>query len=155
MEFSLLLIYQGTTYLHGTFWPKDSASPFLYLYYYIFNTRMDCLCSLLPETVVAEGQYWGQYQHLFKSEPGIPFVLVTLVSNCQCHTILNCVQEPERLMLIGVIYKLRNKQKRLSPLNMEAQRAIKKQPGTSPGQLVRDRARDISLDIVENCQRKS
>lgn len=58
-------------------------------------------------------------------------------------------------MLIGVIYKLRNKQKSLSPLNMEAQWAIKKQPETSPGQLVRTRAHNIPLDIVENCQRKA
>lgn len=58
-------------------------------------------------------------------------------------------------MLIGAIYKLRKKQKSLSPLNLEAQRAIKKQPGTSPGQLVRTRAHDSPLDIVENCQRKA
>lgn len=58
MEFSPLLIHHIFTW---DFLGKRPNFSFLYLYYYIFNTRLDCLCSLLPETVVAEGQYWGQY----------------------------------------------------------------------------------------------
>ena len=38
---------------------------------------------------------------------------------------------------------------------MEAEQAIKEQPGTSPGQLVGTRAHESPLDIVGNCQREA